>query len=221
MKNDPIRHGWTLAGLDRLAKSVVSNNRTWWPAGDREDLYAAAWHGIVEALCEADQPPLRAELMEAGRRALAEDVKANMRHHGARTDGTNNGLKFAMYWRWQTRTTPSPENGIVERLALEQIWPTLTTGQQEALLALAATGDYQQAGLLTGSHSSLKSQLMKGRRRYLALWHEGEKPSRPWGCDRRAGATAGTEGVGESAIARMRRRARARTKNSTPRKDAA
>lgn len=220
MKNDPIRHGWTLAGLDKLARSVVSNNRTWWPAGDREDLYAAAWHGIVEALCEADQPPLRSELMEAGRRALAEDVKANMRHHGARTDGTNNGLKFAMYWRWQTRTTPSPENGIVERLALEQILPTLTDGQRAALAALAATGDYEQAALLIGTGTTgLRSQLMKGRRRFLAHWHEGEKPSRPWGCDRRAGSTAGTARVGESAVANLRRRTKA--KNATPRKDAA
>jgi hypothetical protein len=218
---DSVRFGWTLTDLDKLARSVVSGNRAWWPAGDRDDLYAAAWHGIVERLCEADEPPHRVELMEAGRRALAADVRDSMRHHGARTDGTNTGQKFAMYWGWYGRTTPSPENSIVERLTLEQIWPTLTTGQQQALLALAATGDYQQAGLLTGSHSSLKSQLMKGRRRYLALWHEGEKPSRPWGCDRRAGATAGTEGIGESAIARMRRRARARTKNSTPRKDAA
>ena len=218
MNSLDVRYGWTLASLDKLARSVVAGNRAWWPAGDRDDLYTAAWHGIVERLCEADEPPLRGELMEAGRRALAEDVKANMRHHGARTDGTNNGLKFAMYWTWHGRTTPSPESSIVERLALEQIWPTLTDGQQQALLALAATGDYQQAGQLTGSHSSLKSQLMKGRRRFLAAWHEGEKPSRPWGTDRRAGATAGTVGVGESAIARLRRRNRNRNK-TTEQKD--
>ena len=26
-----------------------------------------------------------------------------------------------------------------------------------------------------------KSQICKGRARFLALWHEGEQPSRPWG----------------------------------------
>lgn len=220
MKNDPIRHGWTLADLDKLARSVVSNNRAWWPAGDREDLYAAAWHGIVEALCEADESPHRTELMEAGRRALAEDVKASMRHHGARTDGTNNGLKFAMYWRWNGRTTPSPENGIVERLALEQILAALTPRQREAFTALAAMDDYPSAArLLDIADQTYRSLLGRARGTFRELWHEGEIPSAHWGCDRRAGSTAGTEGVGESAVANMRRRVRA--KNTTARKDAA
>jgi hypothetical protein len=207
---DTIRYGWTLRTLDTLARAVVSNNRTWWPAGDREDLYSAAWHGIVEHLYTADTEPRRSELMEAGRQALARDVKDNMRHHGARRDGTNNGLKYAMYWEWAGRATPSPETGIVERLALEQILPTLTPGQLAALHALAATGDYAEAARLVGSPTGLKSQLMHGRRRFRALWHEGEIPSKAWGCDRRAGTTADELSSGESAVSRMRRRARSR-----------
>lgn len=203
-----IRYGWTLAALDRLARTVVSNNRAWWPAGDRDDLYAAAWHGIVEHLYTADTEPRRTELMEAGRRALGQDVKDNMRHHGARRDTSNNGLKYAMYWEWAGRAVPSPENDIVERLALAQILPALTAGQRQAVEVLAATGDYDRAAQLIGSPTSLKSQLMKGRRRFRELWHEGEVPSGHWGCDRRAGATAGTVGKGGSAVTRMRRRTR-------------
>lgn len=208
---DAIRYGWTLKSLDALARAVVSNNRTWWPAGDRDDLYAAAWHGIVEHLYTAATEPRRSDLMEAGRRALASDVKDNMRHHGARRDSSNNGLKYAMYWEWAGRATPSPEAGIVERLALVQILPTLTPGQLAAVHALAATGDYAEAARITGSPTSLKSQLMKGRLRFRELWHEGETPSKPWGCDRRAGSTAAELSSGESAVSRMRRRARGRS----------
>lgn len=204
-----IRYGWTLRSLDALARSVVSNNRTWWPAGDREDLHAAAWHGIVEHLYTCNAEPRRSELMEAGRQALAVDVRDTMRHHGARRDSSNNGQKYAMYWEWAGRTTASPEAGIVERLALEQILPALTPGQLAAVHALAATGDYAEAARITGSPTGLKSQLMKGRRRFRELWHEGETPSKPWGCDRRAGSTADELSSGESALSRMRRRARA------------
>lgn len=204
-----IRGGWTLTDLDRLARAVVSNNRTWWPAGDRDDLYAAAWHGIVEHLYTADSTPRRTELMEAGRQALAADVKATMRHHGARRDTSNNGQKYAMYWEWAGRAVPSPENGIVERLTVEQILPVLTAGQRAAIEALAAAGDYDEAARLVGSVTGLKSQLMKGRRRFRELWHEGEIPSGHWGCDRRAGSVRGTARKGESAVYNLRRRQRA------------
>lgn len=205
-----IRGGWTLRTLDQLARTVVSNNRTWWPAGDRDDLYAAAWHGIVEHLYGAAELPSRISLMEAGRRALADDVRDTMRHHGARRDGTNNGQKYALYWQWAGRAVPSPEGRIVDEMALWQILPTLTAGQRAALDALAATGDYAEAARLLGIHKkSIDSQLMLARRRFRALWHEGEEPSAHWGCDRRAGSTVGTVGGG-TAMGRIRRRGRDR-----------
>lgn len=208
-----IRGGWTLADLDRLARTVVSNNRTWWPAGDRDDLYAAAWHGIVEHLYTAEEPPARNDLMEAGRKALAHDVKANMRHHGARTDGTNNGQKYAMYWEWAGRAVPSPEHGIVERVTLEQILAALTPRQREAFTALAAAGDYPEAARLLGiADQTLRSLLGRARTAFRELWHEGEVPSAHWGCDRRAGSVRGTVGKGGSAVSRLRRRQRAARK---------
>lgn len=204
---DVIRGGWTLAGLDRLARAVVSNNRSWWPAGDRDDLYAAAWHGIVEHLYAADEEPSRFDLMTAGRRALDADVRNTMRHRGTRRDATNNGARYAMYWQWAGRAVPSPETAIVEKTALRQILPALSPGQRDALLTLAVAGDYGEAArLVGGSEDLLKSRLSRGRRRFRMLWHEGETPSAHWGCDRRAGRRRGTVGDG-SAVARIRRRA--------------
>lgn len=210
---DCLRGGWTLRAIDRLARAVVSNNRTWWPAGDRDDLYAAAWHGIVEHLYSADELPSRTDLMEAGRTALAQDVKATMRHHGARTDGTNNGQKYAMYWQWAGRTAPSPERGIVERVALEQILRALTPRQREAFAALAAAGDYAEAASMLGiADQTFRSLLGRARGSFRELWHEWETPSAHWGCDRRAGTVRGTVGKGESAVYNLRRRNRNQAK---------
>ncbi|MCR8574711.1 RNA polymerase sigma factor [Streptomyces sp. Isolate_219] len=203
-----IRGGWTLSTLDQLARQVVANNRSWWPAGDRDDQYAAAWHGIVEHLYSASETPSRTDLMEAGRQALAEDVKATMRHHGARRDTSNTGQKYAMYWEWAGRATPSPEASIVERTALWQILASLTPRQREAFDALAAAGDYPEAArLLAIEDQTFRSLLGRARGTFRQLWHEGETPSQHWGCDRRAGTVRGTVGNG-SAIARLRRRAR-------------
>ncbi|MFF7476614.1 hypothetical protein [Streptomyces sp. NPDC008092] len=103
-----VAHGYTLRDLDALARSVVMNNRTWWPAGDRDDLHAAAWHGIVEHLCTVDEQPARRDLLEAGRQALHDDVRDTMRHRGARRDSSNNGQKYAMYWDWAGRLSRAP-----------------------------------------------------------------------------------------------------------------
>jgi Fe-S-cluster containining protein len=51
-----------------------------------------------------------------------------------------------------------------------------------------------------------------GRVRFLDLWHEGEVPSRVWGCDRRAGRTADEARVGGTALDAIKRRANAARK---------
>jgi DNA-directed RNA polymerase specialized sigma24 family protein len=210
---DPTRtnlwHGHSLTDIDHLARTVVSNGRAWWPTGDRDDLHAAAWHGIVEHLCTTDEPPTRRDLLEAGRRALVDDVRDTMRHHGARRDNTNNGQRYAMYWEWAGHAIPSPENAIIERLALAQILDALTPRQRQAFMALAVSGDYPEAArLLDIADETYRSLLGRARTAFRGLWHEGETTSRHWGCDRRAGTVRGTVGKGESAVSNLRRRQR-------------
>jgi hypothetical protein len=189
-----VAHGYTLASLDNLARRVISNNRHWWPAGDRAGQYETAWHGIAEHLCAATEPPSERDLLEAGRRALAADVRDQLRHHGQRADTSNNGTNFARYWAWHARPDPSPEEHVTERLATGQILAALTTRQRQAFTALAATGDYQHAAAaLTIKPQTFRSLIGRGRREFYTRWHEGETPSRPWRPDRRAARHAATD----------------------------
>lgn len=175
-RNQPnVRHGYSLADLDDLARRVVSNNLNWWPVGDRADQHDTAWHGIVEHLYSADDAPTRNELLEAGRRILVDEVKSHLQTHGARRDGTNNGAKFAAYWRALNAAAPSHEPAIIERVALVQVMAALTPRQREAFGALAACDDYVGAArLLNVEPQSYRDLIGRSRQAFDALWHEGE-----------------------------------------------
>ncbi len=109
--------------------------------------------------------------------------------HGLAHDGTEGpGRNFERYWRAVARPADGPEERLVERLALAQIWPRLTSASRNALTALAVYDDHQRAAAALGiSYKAFVSRISEGRSQFLALWHDGETPSRPWVRDRRAG----------------------------------
>lgn len=219
MRTDELRHGYTLGDLHDLARLAVHTARTLADASwqDRHDL---AWSAIAEELYTADQPPTRRELVGAGQRAILEALRSDRQCYGyyrEHTDGAVHGLgsspAFRAYW-WDlcgALPAPSPEGRIVERAALDQIMPMLTPGMREVLLALAVHDTYQDAAAaLDMSMAAFVSQIANARRRFRRWWHEGEVPSKPWGCDRRAGTSAGTRRSAGSVGTAMRRRAKAR-----------
>lgn len=183
-----LPYGHTAASVDRLARQAAAGGVAEWL--DRGDAYEVAWFVIVERLYIATSRPSPGQLVTRARTALLAEFRDQRAEHGTavrtgrQAASANTG--FRNYWSWFARSTPSPEGRIVERLALEQIWPRLTWRDQETLTALTVLGEHQAAAVSLGLKRSTYGQRMTtARRRFLALWHEGEAPSGQWRRDAR------------------------------------
>lgn len=193
-----LRHGYTLADLHALARLAVHTAGVM--ASNWRDRYDTAWSAIAEHLYAAEHWPPRHALVRAGQLAIyaaVDDTRQAYGFYRRKTDGAQHGVgsspAFRTYWWDICGATPvrSPEGRIVERTSLAQILPTLTPAQREAIVALAVHDDYRAAADALGmKYTTFKGYVAAGRRRFLAAWHEGEQPSRPWGCDRRVGSYA-------------------------------
>lgn len=208
-----LRHGYTLDDLHDIARLAVHVAGA--AAGNWHERYDVAWSAIAEHLYAAETRPSQPDLVRAGRLALyavIDDYRQAYGFYRRRTDGGQHGIgsspAFQAYW-WDlcgAGVARSPEGRIVERTALSQIMPTLTPAQKQALLALAVHDDYQTAAAAIGvRYTSFKSTIALARRRFLAAWHEGEAPSKPWGCDRRV-RNDGTRSDRASLSGTLRRR---------------
>lgn len=184
-----LRWGFTLGDLQRIARGAARRARGM--AADFDDLYAEAFGAAAELLYSAEEKPSEREVFHGAQVALDALSHKNKSYRGIATqvDGawgwSGSAPRFAAYWWDGARPAPSPEDRIVERLALEQILPTLPDHQREAIAALAAFDDHRAAKAALGHPSWYGRYLSLGRRHFLALWHEGEQPSAAWGVDRR------------------------------------
>jgi hypothetical protein len=134
-----LRFGYNLADVDRLAR--MSLGRVWGIHLDYSTRYELAWEAVAERLYAApgDEPPGPSDLIRAGQDAIAAHVNSEQQQHGY-DRATGGGMpRWAAYWHGQ-RPVREPEAGLIERLALWQVWPELTPGQRQAFLALAACG---------------------------------------------------------------------------------
>jgi hypothetical protein len=186
-----IRHGYTLTELHRLAHIAARTPAASWL--DARDAYDAAWHSLVEALLLTDKPPESGHLVVTARQAVFQTVRDERHHRGIpRAEpwaGQGAAPNFAKLWAGLVAHTPDHAPDIIDRQALADIWPALREVDRDALLALAATGDYRAAADLLGlRYSTLTVRLSNARRRFLRLWHQGETPSTVRGTDRRVGS---------------------------------
>lgn len=184
---EPIRHGYTLADVDRVARAAV--DRAAERAMDYRDRYDAAWDAVVVRLM-AEEAPTFQDLWLAGMAAIGQTVKSYKQTHGySPTTGTWRPA-FERYWD-TGRSIPSPEEQIIDRMALRQIWPALSRTHREMLATMAVYGDnVAAADAAERTYATFNSHLKNARKEFFALWHQGETPSRFWGKgDRRSRAS--------------------------------
>lgn len=203
----PLRYGYTMGDLNEIARVAV--NVAYGQAMDYRDRYDAAWHAIAEHLCTAEQRPTWLALKNTGVRAVERVVQDDQRHRGFNRNEPGAGRpRFERYWAL-SRATPSPEEAIVDRIALTQIWPALSSTHQQILTAFAALADHHQAAEATGrTLATYRVHLGNARRAYRALWHEHEVPSVMWSQSR---SHIGTRSATWTLANRSRQRARRAT----------
>ena len=175
-------HGFTLDRVHDLARSSASSNFT--AAVDYMDLYVAAHGAMIDMLLTADAPPTEYDLRYAGKAAIWQLVRDHRHTYGYRDREWDNGVgsapKFAAYWADLLGVTASHETKVVERVALFQILDIMRPTYRVALIALAVCdGDRDAAAeALRINRRAFDARLQTARRDAIALWHQGETPSR-------------------------------------------
>ncbi len=189
--DEPLPHGYTLAGLERAAREAAWGCRwAWLPRAEQIDV---ARFAIVEYLYTCEQPGDFWAVVRVGRYAIHAAYVVKEMHHAGVTP-KHSGLPGAVplprywtYWRSTSVPTRSAEEPVVESLAVRQILATLAPPYRRVLLALAEHDDYHAAAAATGkAYHGFETTLSMARKQFLYLWHEGETPSRVWGRDRRS-----------------------------------
>lgn len=168
-----IRHGYTLHDIDRCARIACSADRSL--SSDAVTRYSVAWSAIAERLCTSTETPEWTSLVRVGWQAIYREVR-EMRHtfgqvrgDRVRPDALSSLMPRAVqYW---FVPTPDPHDGLVERVALAQIWAILRPVERQALVALAVHDDYQVAAEMLGlSYKGFCKRVANARRAFRHSW---------------------------------------------------
>lgn len=208
MHNDePLRFGFTLGDVAAATTSALQRSG---PMGSGyAERYEVAWPGIVEHLYAAETAPTFWELAFAGQQAIRTWLQEDAHAHGVGPrrgrDHNPDMPRAAMYWL-DIHTVPSPENSVVERLALTQSLAQLPADERAALLATAAHGSGIAAARALGvAERTFNTLVTRARRRVEASWLAGETPVRRALRPRRATAVLRPCGTAAAYIRHRRR----------------
>lgn len=182
---ESLWHGFSMDDLDRLAR-IASLRAFGGRILDPADRYETAWDAIAVALATADEAPAGGLLVVIGARAVDRAAQDHRHTWGmARTWASAEGdiAGYQRYWELARRSAASPEDAVVDRTALRQIWPRLSMTHRQVLYALAVhDGDHEEAAATLGKKLlTFRAHLKDARAAFRALWHEHETPSRMWG----------------------------------------
>lgn len=215
-----IRFGYSMRDIDEMARSACVADRSM--ASDMHTRFDVAWSAIAEHLCAADQVPELADLVRVGWQAIYSEVRAMRHTFGQVRDDPNaevaSGTRFVQYWHMPP---VHADEGLVERLAAQQILDTLGDVYREAVVALAVHDDYGRAADALGlKYSTLTMRISVARKEFRHLWFAPEPAPSITGTDRRIGSrtkalrthcNAGHELTPDNVYCRPRKGKRART----------
>ncbi|GLZ01867.1 helix-turn-helix domain-containing protein [Actinoplanes sp. NBRC 103695] len=182
-----LRYGKTVDGLHRIARICAARTGTslGHSGAGFENRYATAWVVVAEYLYTCGEPPSDELLIGVGSNGVRREQRDDLRSWGWTTadeGGVRATVGFETYWWQSASVTRSPEERIVDALALRQILSALADQDREVLVALAAheysiPSAARALGLTVGV---MTGRVKRARDRFLALWHEHESPTRKW-----------------------------------------
>lgn len=173
-----VAHGYTTWDVMDIARYSVSRSRPGRIASFEEYLEIAVT-AIEDRLLSAVEKPTQTDLLRAAGRGIYRFRHEWEQQHGWDHRTMNFRPGFERYWTWHP---PQPEDAVVDKLAVHQVWPTLTPAMQQAVSALVmADGDQVYAAAMLGINlSAYKMRLRAARQRFQQWWYEPETPpSRP------------------------------------------
>lgn len=177
-----IRARYSLGDIDHLARRACAVSAFFYNGTDVIDRFETARAAILAELYTVAYIPTPRALTDIGARAISYSAAANFRARG-----WDNGRKrlmpaYVKYWlSTELHVAGSPENAIVERVALDQIWPHLSERDQSTLTAMAEHDDPQLAAEVEGcTTGAFSARLQRARASFFTLWFEHEDPPRIW-----------------------------------------
>lgn len=171
---------YTPAEIYNLARIAATKSRFMMTASDMTYRVDVGWSAIVEEIYTSDTRPDERHLIYVATSAISDEVRQIRRNSGQDTSGR---LDFApRFWTyWEPIPRSGPEHSVVDRVALHQIWASLTQEHQNILEAVSLFDSHEKAASSLGmSVVEFNNKLRYARARFFKSWHEGETPSTVW-----------------------------------------
>lgn len=171
---DEIKHGYTVRDIQRMTRMAMTWARTRFL--DSDDRHEAAYFAICEALLASPESPPERDLIAAGARAVDNETRAFLRHHGVSSEQPDSHKgSFVSFWLNQPHDFP--DERLCEVIALPEVMARLTTKEREALVAYATFGNMADAATSLGATSKIvQGRVSRARHRFLEAWYDHETP---------------------------------------------
>jgi hypothetical protein len=179
-----VKYAYTMADLYDLARVAVLTHRSKLASYDYAELIDEAYSAACEYLVTCTWEPTELHVMNAAFEGARNTLRQQQQAHGIAKGDRMTGKQFHRYW-----TTPpvaSPEDQLVEPMALRQIWATLSIMDRQTLMTAAMFPSSPERALHSGgiTERAYEGRLRRARRNFNQFWFEGQSIPRTKGVRR-------------------------------------